>query len=356
MSYQTFRNTICWSIVVILLAYSSSIQSQDNNWRYAYFFSGIGKFVKVEVATNRVVARGSLLEIEGARHLFPEFEPNISVWGYDRHTGWVYVTAPIEDLASKKSDPVLRYRVVVLTLPEFQLVGHAELAEPVYQGPNLLLTPDGKRLLVSYEVVSDDDAYWVFVREIYDTRGLRRIELKRARVAREPYDPEAVARARFTRKARFAADGETIIDGRYEIVGDRVFPHRPAPWPEEVSKYRQAHPDFFVVRLDKGGRRLLLWELKQNQKVKGRYYQRYATGRFALYEALATPRLREYRLAELEGGFPRVVAVTPGGDKVYFAVGKEKLYVIEVTKGMKVNQIDLGGLSALHVTCVFADR
>jgi len=360
MIYEAFRKSLCWSLGVVLLVGPFSFPSQSDNWSYAYFFSGVGEFVKVEVATNRVVARGSLLEVEEARHLFPPFfrETGIGVCCYDRNMGWLYVLAPKEAFLSwdKKGNATARYRVVIFELPAFRLIGSAELAEPVYKGPNLLLTPDGKRLLVSYKVVSDDEAYWVFIREIYETRGLKRIQLKRIRVEQEPFDPKALARARFTRKARFAADGETIIDGFYEIVGDEVFPHRPAPWPEEVSKYKQTHPDFFVVRLDEGGRRLLLWELKQNQKVKGRYYQRYATGRFALYEALARPRLREYRLAELEGSLPRVVAVTPGGEKVYFAVGKEKLYAIEVAKGMKADRIDLGGLSALHVTCVFADR
>jgi len=372
MIYVNFRNTFCWLIVAILVMCPSVFQSQSGDWRYAYFFSGRGEFAKVEVATNRVVARGSLLEVKEAHHLFPEFfrETGIGVDCYDRNTGRLYVVGPEEAFLSRDQDGrgTVRYRVIIFELSTLRLIGHVRLAEPVYIGPNLLLTPDGSRLLISYEVVSDDDKHWVFVKEVFDTKSLERVELKRERVAREPYDPEALAKAHFSAKARFAADGKTIIDeappkavgrvlmeGEYEIADGKVQARLLPPWPDEVGKYLKEHPGFQPHRLDEAGRRYLLWELKQNQDFAGKYRHRYSTGRFALYDGLAAKKVREFSVKELEGDFPNIVAISPDGDVMYFAVGNDKLYAVNF-RDMTPVRIELSGMSALHVQCLFADR
>jgi hypothetical protein len=306
-----------------------------------------------------VVAHGSLLDVKEARQLFPEGfrETSISVCCYDRNTGRLYVIAPEGAFLSwdKYGRGTIRTRVVVFELPTLRLIGSVALAEPVYQGPNLLLTPDSQRLLVSYEVVPDEGKHWVFMKEVFDTKGLERVVLKREQVAREPFDPQALAKARFSEKARFAADGKTILDEEYEIVNGQVRHREWPPASEELLVYLKEHPKFHLERLDEAGRRILMWELICEENFAGRYRTRYATGRFALYDALAVKKLREFSVKELEGDYPKIVAISPNSQMMYFAVGNDRLYAVKLTDMTPVG-ITLSGLSAQDVQCVFADR
>jgi|GEM_PF-4136996 len=171
-------------MAMTLLMGGVAVEGQKRQWPYVYFFSGLGDYLKVEVATDQV-PRGSLLKLEEIRSLLPERfrETSIGIGCCDRNTGWLYVLSPESAFISwdRTGHGTIRYRLVVLALPEFRLVGHTELAEPIDKGPNLLLTPDRKQLWVSYQVVSEEEAYWVFVREIFQTRGLKRVALRRER-------------------------------------------------------------------------------------------------------------------------------------------------------------------------------
>jgi hypothetical protein len=104
--------------------------------------------------------------------------------------------------------------------------------------------------------------------------------------------------------------------------------------------------------LDEAGRRVLLWEVQKGGDQ--------STGRFALYDALATKKVREFYLKELEGHYPKVVATRPDGQAVYFAVekesGKEELYAVDVSKDMTATRIELLRIAPLNAHYVFADR
>jgi hypothetical protein len=338
-----------------------------------------GRFIKIEVATNRVVTRGSLLEVKEARALFPESfrETGIGVHCYDRNTGRLYVTAPQNAFLSwdKHGRGTVRYRVVIFELPTFRLMGNIELTEPVYIGPNILLTPDGDRLLVSYEVVSDDDKHWVFVKEEFNTKSLERIESKREAVSRTPYNPIAVAKARFSDKAYFAPDGETIYDEEYAIKGELVTLRPKRQLPAKVEQFVKEHPNFFrhgPMWLDESGRRILLWEMDYRERVRKhfdgstgktteeKYTIEYATGRFAIYDALAEKRLREWRVQELEGDTPKLISIAPDGRLMYFSKWVDEqygeLYAVDLTKEAPPVRLPLFGLDAYHVQCFFADR
>jgi hypothetical protein len=180
-------------------------------------------------------------------------------------------------------------------------------------------------------------------------------------MAKKSASPEAILKVKLSQKARFAPDGKTIINTtdasseEYEIVGDQVSRRVRAPWPKDVLEYRNTHVDFFTEQVDELNPRFLLWELKQNQEVNGRYRQRYATGRFAFYDPQSRPQLKEFVIKELEGDNPKIVAITPDRGKMYFAVG-EKLYALNLTRGIPPVNINMGGLSGLDMKCIFADR
>jgi hypothetical protein len=249
-----------------------------------------------------------------------------------------------------------RFWVLVLELPTFKLIGRMDLMEGDFS-PNMLLTPDGERLLMSYKVTSYEPGSknFIFFREVYDTQRFKRLDQKRYEVPREPYDPKALAKARFSNKARFAADGKTIVDEGYEVIDSQVRVYQSAPLPKEVLEYLKTHPHFSIEELDEVGRRILLPERKPDQQHPG-YHEDYYTGRVALYDALPRPNIREFYLEALAGQYPKIFGIWPDGRGFFFAKGSEELYAVKVDNDIKPIRLPLHGLQPRLSECIFADR
>lgn len=327
---------------------------QSHPVRFAYLIDVGGKYIKVALATHRVVARGSLEEIEELRSVMPEGREATpaALVRYDPTYNRLYVLA-VQGPGHDIGQPTKRW-VLVLKLPTFELVRRIDLVEGDVS-PSMLLTPDGERLLVSYEVndpkAKNNAENFVFLREVYDTKSFQRVEQQRYEVPREPYDPKAIARVHFSNEARFAADGQTIIDGLYEIVNGQVYRRQPPSLPKEVRQYlkrTEGRPYFLIKRLDRIGRRLLLWEVQDGG--------RQATGRFMLYDELAHPRLQEFYVKELEGRYPKIIAIWPDGRGFFFAKGDKELYVVKVANGLRAIRLETGDLQPSLCECIFTDR
>jgi hypothetical protein len=372
MIYQLIQQ-IQVAVLTLSLAMNMVPISAQEEAGYAYFFDFAGKFIKVELATNRVVAHGALMEVEGLKGVLPTWrgECNTCRVRYDPNLNRLYILASVD---GQHSYETMTLRVLAVELPRFKLVGKVDISKAKPGEVGMLVTPDGNRLLVGYEAPSQGEN-WVFVRETYDTRSFKRMDSKRQAVPRDPYDPIAVAKARFSDKAYFAPDGETIYDEEYAIKGELVAPRPKRSLPAEVERFVKENPNFSrysPIWLDESGRRILVWEMEYRERIRKhfdgstgktteeKYSTEYATGRFAIYDALAGKKLRELRIKELEGDTPKLISITPDGRLMYFSKWVDEqygeLYAVDLMKEVPPVQLQLFGLDSYHAQCFFADR
>ncbi|RMG46481.1 MAG: hypothetical protein D6723_16985 [Acidobacteria bacterium] len=360
-------------LVLSMVALSATLLGVQVQPKYAYFFDIFGKFIKVEISTSQVVAHGSLMEIKGVREFLPNWRGKCETCRvrYDPKLHRLYVLTYLDFHPLSET---MALRILALEFPSFRLIGKVDIGKVKIGDVGFLITPDGRHLLISYEIPSQGQS-WTFVKETYNTRNLERVELKQEVIPRIPYDPVALARARFSHKAYFAPDGTTIYDGEYAIQGERVTRRSKPRLPAEVERFVKENPDFSrhpPVWLGENGHRMLLWETKSRQRTRKlldesmgkskeeKYTIEYATGRLALYDTLVGKKVRLWRVEELEGDAPQLIAVTPNGQLVYFAKSVDErhaeLYAVDLTMKGRPVRLPLFGLDIYNTSCFFADQ
>jgi|GEM_PF-6713683 len=349
--------------------------------RFAYFFDQSGNFLKIKVSNNKVIAHGRLREIDGLGKLLPSDVRDgvlVNALRYDPHLDRIYLV--IQKTRWVTHQGKARFQIFVLELPTFRLVATFP-QEPFDFVPRFLITPDGSKLLLSYSESRDEvPKKHVFILETYDTRSFQLLSRKSREVLEEKLGHRTTADyikaaqgLYFSENAHFGPDGETIYDEGYQIIGDQAIKQVPPILPPEIEKFSAQHPCWphscFLLRwIDERRRRILLWELVYQERTRPiydgstgrsweeRYRVPYATGRFALYDALARPRLSEFQIKALEGENPRLISFTPDGRVMYWAKGNKELYAVTLTPNPRPVRIEIHGLRAHDAWCIFADR
>lgn len=385
---------LVWLLNIVLLLTGGTI-SQSEDARYAYFFD-LDKYVKVELSTHRIVARGSLYEYEEIKSLLPTSIKSGGPPGlirYDRNAHRLYFGAVDPETYS---DVKHKERILIVQLPDFRLVGRIDLDRFVDRSFNTLLTPDGKRLFVSYEVsnLESDKESFVYVREVYDTESFKLLETKKAVVPRAQWTPAAGRPVYFSASARFSEDGQTIYDDdvgwlgvpqrprlditeEYVINGDHVTKRKKPDWPLPVREFMARNPDIPPIWATPLRDRVVLVDLKYDRvmgtmrdtktgqvRPTGKTFlgEAVTTGEVVYYDARAGGRLKRFTVKEVAGYEPRVLCVTPDGRTAYL----QKLiyrrrgenwqwehYAIDLLSG---KAIKLKLFNSAHVQCIFADR
>jgi hypothetical protein len=271
-------------------------------------------------------------------------------------------------------------------LPDFKLVRRMDLDQFMVYGIHTLLTPDGKRLFISYDLSHTDEKNFVFVREVYDTQSFKLLETKKAVVPRDQYTPEAGLGIRFSDKAWISEDGETIYDipygsisarppafgGSEYIITSRSITERRRPdWPTSVEDFRAKNPDFDVSWSSRSPARVVLikttdreytyWERDREtgdlRPTQSKTTTKYTNGHLAYYDETTGGRVRELQIQQLAGFMPYVPAVIPDGRIAYFAKMTEKsqseLYAVDLSHEKAV-KIEFFGKTPGR--CIFADR
>jgi hypothetical protein len=282
------------------------------------------------------------------------------------------------------TDAKWQERALIIQLPDFKLVGKIDFERYTETGVSTLLTPDGRRLFVSYGVSQNESDNNVLVREVYDTRNFKLLETKQAIIPWNRPIADARRDLKFSRKARFSDNGKTILDEEetgsavvqafggeeYIITGKQVRKGRKPDWPIAVKEFKSKNPGFSPVWSSASPARVLLLDIKYHEAISRiRDYQTgeyrvskingdpFTTGQVAYYDAKAGDKLREFKINELAGDRPRVVAVTPDGRTAYLAKTNDQkdqeLYAVDLPLG-KAIKIELFGV--LPEKCIFSDR
>lgn len=339
------------AVAVSLALITSPGTGADDAATYLYLFSAHGDFLKFAVPGDKPLENGRVAEIARGLAGSPTDARATFVCCYDGGSRHIFAVGPTQGpSAGNQSDP---YRVLALDVPTLRPTASIELLKKPVKSPSMLLSPQSRQLLLSYEI-GGSSSQWQFMKEVFDPTSLQRLSSAMTQVPRTPYDPEALARARFTRAAHIAPDGATIIDrpfgvvegGEYEVSNGQVR-FRPArPWPAPVEQYRTAR-NVVLRRLGEGDDHILAWEVTEDGSR--------STGRFASYDRQAAPALREFVLPELAGPDPRFVAASPDLRYVYFVSGGT-LFSIDTAEPARTLKLEVSGLSAEHLQPVFADR
>jgi len=323
--------------------------------RFAYFLETVtGKFIKVGQKNHQVVAHGSLSENERLRGLLPEFIRHELLYQvlYESGSRRLYLIA-LKDVPSPNS--LGRVQLLVLQLPTFELVGaiHEKDIVEIVGPTEIFLSQDTKRLLFVYQKRQSEKRL-VWVSELYDTATLEMLKSQKTEVQEEWYKL-----GRFSGNGYHGLDLTSIYEGEIQTGEQyaRSFePSRDFQLPLEVRRLVEKSPSTLsVVPFNKGTKKVVLWERTmrevvhrykgKEQPIEEKQQREYSTGRFLVYDQL-----------RLAGDYPKVVTVSPEGRTLYFALGNDRLYAIDLVSGKRPVQIETLGIDVMFAVCIFADR
>lgn len=187
--------------------------SSPRDLQLVYFFGSNGEFLVLDLRRVSVQAYWTLSRLSGVADKLPRTQPRTE-WGtnllrYDPQRSWLYGVFP-------RATTLDVDRILVLHLPSMEVKGIVDIPPPEGGSPNILVSPDGTQLLVSYAPTKSETTTDSVV-EIYDAKTLEKIRTIRERVNRQGYlMGETIKHTRFTKKAYFGPDGR-IYDRDYRI-------------------------------------------------------------------------------------------------------------------------------------------
>ena len=386
-----------------LLAFSESKQV-----RYAYLFDG-AEFLKIDLSKGEVIQKASLF----ANEEFSTLLPASIKWGSVKAPEFDPVNKRLYYVATQpetNSDEKWKERILIVEFPAFKLVGQIDLRGYVTQSVNILLTPDGKRLLVSYDYSADSDDAFVYKQEVYDTATFKLVgQPQSSVVSRAEWSPEASRQTYFSAYARFSADGKTIRDTSLPDMGNRIAPsfcdlviregkvtREPFSLPEEVKGFVGYHDYRTRLASCEPGSALLvakLWrkhpghgasspneeplasakervsdpvqqpistiETRSRSVVtKGKSSSFIAKGKTPEFALYTTKSFRPFSVYDPSHFDPTIITMAVKGKEAYFvnaeAGGSRAFYIVNLEYGKQIARIDLAGFDPQSI--VLFDR
>ncbi|HEU0178734.1 MAG TPA: hypothetical protein VFV58_31105 [Blastocatellia bacterium] len=215
--------------------------------RYVYFYNCAGQLLKLDIRTRRVIYRREFSMMDGIPQGVVDGCLSSSL-RFDARRGLLYGVFPRE--AKVTEDGTRHYKIVVFQLPQLKISGTIEIEPPLESPPALLVSEDGRRLLVSYLMSAGEKppsgAQSTGVIAIYDAASLKVIGSLHLPAA--PATPALKDDGRgvdgpvyFSEDAYLGEDGRTIYD-RDRIITindqratlrrldpDRILDHSPSP-------------------------------------------------------------------------------------------------------------------------------
>ncbi len=209
-----------------------SVQTPDTN--YVYLINCSGEYLKLDAVGRQSITRGMLSDVIGAKQRSTSLVANgcfSSDLQYDSNAERLY--AVLSKTPKVAEDGGRRFQVAVYQLPELKVVGTIELTQPLVTAPAILLTPDGRNLLVSLQVQGSerDDSSVSKAIAVYDTKALKVLKTIREASAEGSNLAGAMISASFSEKAYYGPDGKTIYDNgsRTKITSDMIIKDIPNP-------------------------------------------------------------------------------------------------------------------------------
>jgi hypothetical protein len=201
-----------------------AVSASASGAAFVYFFDLTGDYERIALATGEEVAHGQIPAAAGVVEPLQQsgFDGCIFCEArYDRNLGLLY--AVIAKEARISDEGTKHFAIVALALPQMTTSASKSsgVAEPV-----VLLTPDGRRLLASYQLNSTDDKAkkMSFALSIYRAPTLKLLRTIHQTTTPAAYLAGAGVKAKLSEQAYFGPDGKTIYDqlSRSELVGYKI--------------------------------------------------------------------------------------------------------------------------------------
>ncbi len=211
--------------VMAILSYSVLALPETQNTKrsqFVYFWSDYGEFLKVDTETMSIGNQGCLARTNSLASIIPDcLRSPQNYWSigrvlYDINSSNLYFTLPQKDRSIQKP------QIIILMLPSFEIIKTITPLDSYPYTPQILLTPDGKKLFVKYrDLVAEKkeaNKIYVDILDIYETNTFRKIKTyKETTNSEEIRMLKAKSNISFSNNAYFGKDGKTIYDRRYII-------------------------------------------------------------------------------------------------------------------------------------------
>jgi hypothetical protein len=335
--------------------------------KFVYFFEGVrGKFIKVDLETQQVVDHGTIRRDERADRLLPFTRDTILIHQmlYDPRTGHLYLKTPAET-ASLPVFP-LSFRVLVLKLPTLEFIGALHESNPVKDTEEsslvLLLSQDGKRLLLLYEK-PESSKRSVVISELYDITTLKLVKNQETELPENWRELDRVSENTY-----WGLDPKKFYDGDLQSGEECSKTYDAAGYlPTEVERLLKQRPSSFGFIFVNA--KAVLWERESRQHIHRYRGQRdgkdqdieeknevpYSTGRILVYDQ-SGKKMFELNEDGLSGEYPKILTVSPDGRMMYFVIGHDRLYAIDLREKKSPVRIETHEVDVMFATCLFADR
>lgn len=199
---QLFWLVLCVCAAALFAALSAVPRSpSQSNSSYAYVGDGLGRFLKIRLENSHLVG---VVQLDDVLSLTQSIRPDsclVCQARYVAQTHRAFVLVARE--ARLSADSTRHYDIAVFEIPSFKEIGRIHLSEPLAASPSLVLSPDGKSMLVSYQVSGGPNI------AVYDAVSLRRL----ADLNSSVLSPDTATSALyFDQRATLSVDG-MIRDG-----------------------------------------------------------------------------------------------------------------------------------------------
>jgi hypothetical protein len=395
------------------------VQIADSH--FAYFFGASGEFLKLERVRLSITALWALPLVAGNDTILPEYvSPHSHVaqqWlsanlTYNSRLKQIYGVFP-KRMSERAEEQVA---IIALQLPELRIIADIDVS----QAPDLLVTPDGRRLFASSVQQNGSSTLDNIIAkiDIYDTSTFKRIDQIRETVPRQSYLMATVAiNSSFQKGAYFSDDG-TIIYNRLEkikVLGNgmhkehinpigllssaqkvllRPFETTDAitgkPWLPfsfsdsasglaliALSNASRTRNTFISIDLDSvkilsivesppgrahltsDGRNIVLEEIEWRQEMQ---YEKktdvaYKTGRFLIYNPFTGNQISELRQTILAGPEDdHKLICIAPSNDQFFYLAGSELYAIRITVDTLPVRIQSDFIASQGTECIFSDR
>ena len=415
-------------IVAILSAHAQTVSAGPERQRvqvadshFAYFFGASGEFLKLERVRLSVSALWALPLVAGNDTILPEYvSPHSHIaqqWlslnlTYNSRLKQIYGVFP-KKVGEKPEEQVA---IIALQLPEFRIIADIDVS----QAPELLVTPDGRRLFASSVQQNSTSTLDNIVAsiDVYDTSTFKRIDQIRETVSRQGYLMAAVViNSSFQKGAYFSGDGTTIYNRleKIKVLSNRMhkehinpiellnssqkvllrpFETRDAitgkPWLPfsfsdsasglaliALSNASRTRNTLISIDLDSvkvlsiiespqgrahltsDGRSVVLEEIEWRQEMQ---YEKktdvaYKTGRFLIYDPFTGNQISELRQTVLAGREDdHKLICIAPSNDQFFYLAGSEIYAISITADALPVRIQSDFIASQWTECIFADR
>lgn len=183
-------------------------QKDNSDSKFIYFFDAAGDFIKIGMPSETEVAHGQIAAAQEVAAAHPNFDGCILC---DIHTSpsTHLLYAVIANGGPASGDQANNYRIVALEDSQLKQIASSGPSEPPADAYAILITPDGKQMLASYQASSPDQSanqstdQLTFALSIYDLSSLKQLKTLHEETTTAAFTAGTPVNLSFTKQAYF---------------------------------------------------------------------------------------------------------------------------------------------------------